>query len=101
MLELLFASQFNNGKTVKDIVNAYKLKYNGPLVKYCENIDDNGFLSATTMANKDSMKISVYGNEDRILLTALYDNLGKGASGAAIECLNIVLGLNKDFGLEV
>ena len=97
----LFSSQLSNGKAVNDIINAYKEKYNGPLVEYCEKADDNGFLSATTMANKDSMKISVYGNEDRILLTALYDNLGKGASGAAIECLNIVLGLNKDFGLEV
>ena len=41
------------------------------------------------------MEISVYGNEDRILLVARYDNLGKGASGAAVECLNIVLNEEK------
>ena len=40
-------------------------------------------------------------NGDRILLVALYDNLGKGASGAALECLNLVLGMERDFGLSV
>ena len=45
------------------------------------------------------MEISVSGNSDRILLIARYDNLGKGASGAAVECLNIVLGCDKTQGL--
>ena len=47
------------------------------------------------------MIISVFGNEDRIILTARYDNLGKGASGAAVECLNIVLGNDDTKGLEI
>ena len=47
------------------------------------------------------MEISVYGNSDRILLISRYDNLGKGASGAAIECLNIVLGQDETIGLAV
>ena len=47
------------------------------------------------------MEISVFGNNDRILLTARYDNLGKGASGAAIEAMNIALGLEKETGLEI
>ena len=47
------------------------------------------------------MEIAVFGNEDRIILTARYDNLGKGASGAAIECLNIVLGQDETTGLVV
>ena len=41
------------------------------------------------------------GNEERILLLARYDNLGKGASGAALECLNLVMGLPAETGLEV
>ena len=41
------------------------------------------------------MEISVHGNNDRFILVARYDNLGKGASGAAVECLNIVLGEEK------
>ena len=47
------------------------------------------------------MEIMVSGNEDRILLVARYDNLGKGASGAALECLNIVLGNEKTANLEI
>ena len=47
------------------------------------------------------MKITVVGNEDRILLVAMYDNLGKGASGAAVECMNTVLGVAPETGLEL
>ena len=41
------------------------------------------------------MEISVHGNSERFIAVARYDNLGKGASGAAVECLNIVLGTDK------
>ena len=47
------------------------------------------------------MEISVSGNEERILLIARYDNLGKGASGAAIQCMNLVLGADETEGLDV
>ncbi len=47
------------------------------------------------------MEISVAGNDERILLISRYDNLGKGASGAAIECMNIVLGLPETEGLNL
>ncbi len=47
------------------------------------------------------MEIAAFGNADRIILNARYDNLGKGASGAAIECLNIAMGLAPDTGLEL
>ena len=47
------------------------------------------------------MEITVAGNEDRILLVSRFDNLGKGASGAAIQNMNIVLGLPETDGLEI
>ena len=97
----LFASQLNKGFTVADIKNAYKDKYNGPVVKYVEEFDENGFVSANKLELMDSMEVSVSGNDDRILLIARYDNLGKGASGAAVECMNIVLGVEKTTGLEI
>ncbi len=97
----LFASQLNSGFTVEDIKNVYKEKYNGPVVKYVEDFDENGFVSANKLSYKDSMEISVSGNEDRILLISRYDNLGKGASGGAVECMNIVLGVDKTTGLEL
>ncbi len=97
----LFSSQLNNGFTVEDIKNAYKEKYQGPVVNYVEDFDEGGFCSANRLEMKDSMEISVSGNNDRILLIARYDNLGKGASGAAVECMNIVLGADKTQGLEL
>ena len=97
----LFAKQLNNNKTIDDIKNVYKQKYNGPIVNYCESIDQNGLISTGILSGKDSMKITICGNDERILLVAVYDNLGKGASGAAIECLNLVMGEEKTFGLDI
>ena len=97
----LFASQLNDGFTIEDIKNAYKEKYNGPVVKYVEDFAEGGFASANKLEMKDSMEISVSGNDERILLISRYDNLGKGASGAAVECMNIVLGIDKTEGLEI
>ncbi len=96
----IFKEDLTEGKTKEDIISVYKQTYNGKIVFYQED-DESGFLSAGKLAKKDSMQISVYGNEDRILLCARYDNLGKGASGAAIECLNYVLGKDKTTGLEI
>lgn len=97
----LFASQLNEGYTVEDVKETYKQKYNGPIVKYVEGFDEQGFVSANKLSFNDGMEISVSGNYDRILLISRYDNLGKGASGAAVECMNIVLGIDKTTGLEI
>lgn len=97
----IFASQLNVGFTVEDIKEVYKQKYNGPIVKYVDDFSEQGFVSANKLSFNDGMEISVSGNSDRILLIARYDNLGKGASGAAVECMNIVLGEDKTKGLEI
>ena len=92
-----------NGATPEDILALYHKTYDGsPLVRV-SNSDENGFLSAGSMTAKDSMEISVYGNPsgDRMILVARYDNLGKGASGAAVECLNILLGADPTSNLIV
>ena len=78
----------------------YRDWYGGPLV-CCAGPDDDGFMSAAALSGKDTMALYVTGNHDRLLLTARYDNLGKGASGAAIECMNLVLGLDPAAGLEL
>ena len=108
-------SDFYSGMTVtvplfkKDIVKGdinyikevYKEKYNGKIVSCAETPSEDGFISAAELSGKDSMRISVAGNDDRILLVAMYDNLGKGASGAAIECMNIALGEDETKGLII
>ncbi|MBE6596536.1 MAG: N-acetyl-gamma-glutamyl-phosphate reductase [Ruminococcaceae bacterium] len=95
----LFKEQLNSGYTSEDIKKAYSEKYCGEIVKYEENIDVSGFVASNKLSGKDSMIVSVSGNEDRILLMALYDNLGKGASGAAIQCMNMRMGIDKTIGL--
>lgn len=95
----LFKAQIKG--TAEDIKKVYKEKYNTSVVRYIEEFDEGGFVSANRLSGKDSMEISVSGNEERILLISRYDNLGKGASGAAVECMNIVMGVGKTTGLEL
>jgi N-acetyl-gamma-glutamyl-phosphate reductase len=97
----IFASQLKEGITVEDIKRLYADKYDTSLVKYVESIDDGGLISAAKLKMKDSMAVTVAGNAERILLIAVYNNLGKGASGAAIQCMNLVLGINETTGLNV
>ncbi len=63
--------------------------------------ESNGFLAGNAKSGWDGMEIFVTGCEDRILISSRFDNLGKGASGAAIQCLNIVLGCEEDKGLNL
>jgi N-acetyl-gamma-glutamyl-phosphate reductase len=58
-----------------------------------------GFISAGAFAETDGLEIYVLGNDKQITLVARFDNLGKGASGAAIQCMNIMLGLPEEEGL--
>ena len=58
-------------------------------------------LAGNAMSGRDSLRIYVTGNEDRVLLSSQFDNLGKGASGAAIQCLNIALGCEETKGLNL
>ena len=87
--------------TVQDVKDVYAALYQGSIVKYAEDASENGYISANAFSGKDSMQISVEGNEDRILLVARYDNLGKGASGAAVECMNIAMGAPEGSSLEL
>ncbi len=57
------------------------------------------FLPANAMAGSDAMELFVTGNAERMIACARFDNLGKGASGAAIECMNLMLGLPAETGL--
>ncbi len=94
----VFASQIKG--TIEDIKSVYKSTYNGKIVTYSEDTE-NGLISANSLKNKDGMIISVYGNEDRILLVARFDNLGKGASGSAIQNMNLLLDTDETVGLDL
>ena len=97
----IFKSQLNDGFTVEDIKKVYKEKYTGEIVTYLDSIDESGLISANALSFKDSMQVTVSGNDERILLVARYDNLGKGASGAALECMNIAMGNSPSEMLDI
>ena len=87
--------------SVDEIKAIYREYYQSGLIRFAEETDENGFLSAGAFAGRDDLEVSVFGNEERILLVSRFDNLGKGASGAAIQNMNIVLGLDEKTGLVV
>ena len=57
------------------------------------------FLASNTLSGQSKLEIFVFGNDEQILLAARLDNLGKGASGAAVQCLNIMMGIDETTGL--
>ncbi len=86
---------------IEDIKKIYSEKYAGPVVRYKEEIGEGGFICSNKLSFKDNMEIFVEGNDDRIILMARYDNLGKGASGAAVQNMNIILGIDETTGLDI
>ena len=96
----LFGSDVNC--TVSDIEEVYSEYYNGSgLVRFVKDAGEEGFMSAGAFAGRDDMEVTVTGNDERILLVSRFDNLGKGASGAAIQNMNIVMGEEETTGLNV
>lgn len=70
-------------------------------VKALQGAPADGFLSAVSMAGRDDMELYVLGNDSQILLAARFDNLGKGAAGAAVQCANLMLGRAETAGLRL
>lgn len=97
---MLHRSQVNGG--ISAITDCYRDSYgaNG-VVKFAPPDSFPSVVSSAMMAGRDDMLVSVHGNEERIIVTAVFDNLGKGASGAAIQNMNIALGLDEREGLVV
>ena len=95
----LHKSQLKGG--IRDIQAAYADYYTQGLVHFIADASENNFLSAGAFAGRDDMQVTVCGNEDRILLVSRFDNLGKGASGAAIQNLNLLLGVDETLGLTI
>jgi N-acetyl-gamma-glutamyl-phosphate reductase len=95
----LFSQMLKNGAGADDVKSVYKGLYKGPIINYVDSIDVVGYVSACSLSGSDRMEITVCGSSERIVLAARFDNLGKGASGAAIECMNIMCGIAPETGL--
>ncbi len=86
--------------SIEEVKEIYKRLYTGKVVYYTEE-NENGFLTSNNLSGRDDMQISVFGNGDRITLVSRFDNLGKGASGAAIQNMNVALGIEETYGLNL
>ncbi|WP_191014069.1 N-acetyl-gamma-glutamyl-phosphate reductase [Treponema zioleckii] len=90
--------------TAKDVWEMMASHYEGSnFIKVApfmgEGVLSEPFIPANTLAGTNNMEIFVYGNDERICLTSRFDNLGKGASGAAVQCLNIAMGIDETTSL--
>ncbi|MFR8072807.1 MAG: N-acetyl-gamma-glutamyl-phosphate reductase [Anaerovoracaceae bacterium] len=84
-------------QTVEHVIGEY---YAGqPLVRVKDSVDDGGFIAAGRLSGTNELEIAIEGNDENILLIATYDNLGKGASGAAVQNMNLMLGIEETKGL--
>lgn len=91
--------------TAKDVWQMFADHYEGTnFVKVAgfmgEGTLPEQFIPSNTLANTNDMQVFVYGNDDRIMVTTRFDNLGKGASGAAVQCLNVMMGIDETTGLR-
>ena len=102
----LFRSQLRCGEhPVQEVTECLKEHYAGSRVVHVASAEDvaamNGFIPAGEMSGRDDMLLMVLGNDERLQLVSLFDNLGKGSSGAAVQCLNLMLGLDETCGLTL
>ena len=97
-----FKSQVKGG--IEAVKSAYIKKYADKKFIDVSDIDGNligNMLGSNNLSGKDKMQIFVTGNEERFTVSARFDNLGKGASGAAVQCMNIMLGFDETEGLDL
>ncbi len=101
----LHRSQFNCKHPVEDAAECLKAHYaDSPIIKVLDAEEVaamGGFIPSNALSGKDGMQLMVLGNDDRLQLVSLFDNLGKGSSGAALQCLNLMTGADESTGLNL
>ena len=100
-----YADMLAKRQTPESLLAYYAEYYENQRFIWVSAADDetaaSGFLSGNGLSGWDGLKIYVTGNEERIVVSSQFDNLGKGASGAAIQCMNLVLGCDETKGLNL
>lgn len=101
----VYTELMNKGRTPQEVWKYLADFYAGSrfvrVMPFGAEEESTNMLAGNAMSGRDSLRIYVTGNEDRVLLSSQFDNLGKGASGAAIQCLNIALGCEESKGLHL
>lgn len=101
----LYAELLAEKETPESLLQFYADYYKDKRFIRVSAVDDetaaSGFLAGNGLSGWDGLKIYVTGNTERIVVSSQFDNLGKGASGAAIQCMNIILGCDEAKGLDL
>jgi len=104
VMSYLVKEQLSQNVSRKELIELYKEYYKDE--QFVDIIDDTidyldeGFLDAMKCNDTNRIEISIYENDDYLVLISRLDNLGKGASGAAVQNMNLMLGLDEDLGLK-
>lgn len=101
----LFTDMLSKKGAPSDLLAYYREFYKDKKFIKVSTTDDeiaaSGFIAGNGLSGWDGLKIYVTGNDERLVVTAQFDNLGKGASGAAIQCMNLMLGCDESTGLNL
>lgn len=96
----LLAKKYNADDVRKALTEYYESRGSHFVKVMPEGEPADGFIGANNLAGTNNMEIFVNGNDERLIINSRLDNLGKGASGAAVQCLNIMMGVDEKTGLE-
>ncbi len=96
---MLHMSQLNGVSSLQQVQEIYQAHYAGQKLVQAAPDTDTAKLYANAKAGSNSISIVTAGNDGQFTVTALFDNLGKGASGAAVQNMNLMLGLEETTGL--
>ncbi len=101
----LFGKMLNCANPVANVTACLKAHYAGSPIVTVLGPDEvavmDGFVASNALSGKDGMQIMVLGNDERLQIVSLFDNLGKGSSGAALQCLNLMTGVDETTGLNL
>ena len=97
----LFGRMLSKKMTVAEIHELFDEHYKNQKMVKVLPLGYEGMIGTNQMSGKDSMEIIISGNDDRILIASSFDNLGKGASGAAVQCFNLITGNDETSGLVI
>ncbi len=96
----LLAKKYNADDVRKALTEYYESRGSHFVKVMPEGEPADGFIGANNLSGTNNMEIFVNGNDERLIINSRLDNLGKGASGAAVQCLNIMMGIDEKTGLE-
>ena len=101
----LYTKLLLKSQTAESLHDFYEQYYAGEafvtVAPFGSEAEDAGFLAGNKLSGWDGMKLFITGNDERVMVSAVFDNLGKGASGTAIQCLNIMTGAPEFYGLNL